>query len=474
MFTTGGAATFQFDPDSISTRIGRPGPIVQSFDIVWRLAPQEQKRTPPLVRTATYNSYYLGMWKCAPAEEMKFKDLDTRSSAGQDYWMLGRDLTESEQMLAIDSKLPRFILRGSAAEETPLALPGDASSLRDFQLDGVERNSFGTVRVFPKHSVIEGSVLWRGERNPENQPFVKEDLAVPPKDRETFRKIIHELDLDAQPALAAKLAILRNWFRENFTYSKNPTISSSSQVVMTPSPITRFLTTERKGHCEYFATASALLLREAGIPTRYATGYAVLELDVKRKEFILRGTHAHAWCRVWDAEKSQWLDFDTTPGTWVASITPAGSTTQRFNDELKRLRENFFLWRNQPNNRIAVTLVMTSIGVALVGFIVKRLWKSKRMLDSARESGCYTGEVRQTPLNALERKAEKHLGARPPGQPLGTWFMQLAEKLPDSAILQEAIELHQRLRFDPDPADEVEQKRLASLASQLEKEIRSQ
>jgi hypothetical protein len=82
--------------------------------------------------------------------------------------------------------------------------------------------------------------------------------------------------------------------------------------------------------------------------------------------------------------------------------------------------------------------------------------------------------VRQTPLNALERKAEKHLGARPPGQPLGTWFMQLAEKLPDSAILQEAIELHQRLRFDPDPADEVEQKRLASLASQLEKEIRSQ
>jgi protein-glutamine gamma-glutamyltransferase len=473
MFTTGGAATFQFDPNSISTRIGKPGPIVQSPDVVWRLAPQDKKRTPPLVRTATYNSYYLGTWKCTPMEEMKFKDLDTRSSGDQNYWMLGGDLTESEQMLAIDPKLPRFILRGSAVAETPLALPGDASSLRDFELDGVERNSFGTVRVFPKHSVIAGSVLWKGERNPENQPFVKEDLAVPPKDRETFRKIIEGLDLDTQPTLAAKLAILRTWFRENFTYSKSPTISSSSQVVITPSPIAQFLTSERRGHCEYFASASALLLREAGIPTRYATGYAVAELDVKRKEFILRGTHAHAWCRVWDAEKSQWLDFDTTPGTWLASITPAGSATQRFNDELKRLRENFFLWRNQPNNRIAVTVVMIGIGVALVVFLGKRLWKSKRMLDSAGKADGYTGVVRQTPLNALEHKAEKFLGARPLGQPFGAWFMQLSKKLPDSATLQEAIELHQRLRFDPDPADEVEQKRLAALASQLEKEIRS-
>jgi hypothetical protein len=472
IFSGGGSATFQFDPNSISTRIGKPGPIIQSPDIVWRLVPQDKKLIPSLVRTACYNSYNLGSWKCSPAGEMKFKDLDTRTSGDKPYSLLAPDLNESAQLLAIDRGLPRFILRGSAAAETPLVLPGDASSLRDFELDGVERNSFGTVRVFPKHAIIEGSVLWKSATNPESPPFPREDLEVPARDRGTFQKIILELRLDAQPTQAAKLMILRNWFRENFTYSKNPTISTSSMVVTNPSAIVQFLTTVRAGHCEYFASASALLLREAGIPTRYATGYAVNELDVKRKEFIIRGTHSHAWCRVWDAEKNQWFDFDTTPGTWLADIPLVNSRTQRFNDELKRLRENFFLWRNQPDNRLAVTLVMTSTGLALVAFIIKRLWRSKRRLEAARKSTGYAGEVRQTPLNALEREAAKHLGTRPPGEPLGTWLMRLARNLPESTALYEAVELHQRLRFDPNPADEVGQKRLAELARQLDSEIR--
>jgi len=472
ILTSSGAASFQFDPNSISTRIGKPGPIIQPLDIVWRLSPHDGKPTPPLLRTASYNIYNLGTWKCSPAGEMKFKDLDTRTFGDKPYSLLALDLNENAQIRAIDPGLPRFILRGSAAAETPLALPGDASSLRDFELDGVERNSFGTVRVFPKHSIIEGSVLWKAAINPESQPFQREDLEVPVKDRETFKKIIQELRIDAQPTLAAKLATLRTWFRENFTYSKNPTISSSTLVATNPSAIVQFLTTVQAGHCEYFASASALLLREAGIPTRYATGFAVMELDVKRKEFIIRGTHSHAWCRVWDAEKNQWLDFDTTPGSWITDIPPANSRTQRFNDEVKRLRENFFLWRNQPNNRLAVTLGMSSIGLALVAFIIKRLWRSKRRVEAARRSIGYAGVVRQTALNALERDAEKYLGARPLGQPLGTWFLRLGKNLPESTTLLEAIELHQRLRFDPGPADEVEQKRLAELARQLESDIR--
>lgn len=472
ILSSSGPASYQFDPNSTSTRIGKPGPILQSPDVVWRLSPENKKLTPPLLRTASYNNYHLGTWKCYPTGEMLFKDLDIPSVGETSSRLLAQNLDKAAQIQALDASLPRFILRGSAAAETPLALPGDASSLRDFELDGVERNSFGTVRVFPKHSIIEGSVLWKGATNPESQPFFPEDLDLPLKDRPTFQKIIQELQLDTQPTLAAKLATLRAWFCENFTYSKNPTIFASSQVVTNPSAIVQFLTTARAGHCEYFASASALLLREAGIPTRYATGYAVMELDVKRKEFIIRGTHSHAWCRVWDDEQKRWIDFDTTPGSWIAGISPANSKTQRFNDELKRLRENFFLWRNKPNNRLAVTLGMTSIGLALVAFIVKRLWKSKRRMNATSRSNGYTGTVRQTPLNALERIAEKHLGPRQPGQPFGSWIMRLSQRLPDSRTLVDAVELHQRLRFDPEPVAEVERKRLEEMARQLESQIR--
>lgn len=473
IFTSSGAALFQFDPNSTSTRIGKPGPIIQSADIVWRLTPLDRKLTPPLLRTASYNTYTLGNWKCSPAGEMKFKDLDTRTLADVPYSLLAPDLEESAQLLAIGPGLPRFTLRGSAAAETPLALPADAASLRDFELDGAERNSFGTVRIFPKYSIIEGTVLWKGLQNPEIRPFPREDLELPAKDRETFQRIIRDLGLDDQPTLAAKLSILRTWFRENFTYSKNPTISSSSLVATSPSAIVQFLTTTRSGHCEYFASATALILREAGIPTRYATGYAVMELDVKRKEFIIRGTHSHAWCRVWSEENKQWLDFDTTPGSWMAGISLANSRTQRINDEVKRLRENFFLWRIKPGNRLGVTLGMAGIGLAMVVFIAKRLWKSRRHMKPPGQATGYSGVMRQTPLNAIERQAAKHLGTRPHGQPFATWLMGLGTSLPEPSTLVDAVDLHQRLRFDSNPASEDEQKRLLELAKRLEAEIRS-
>ena len=38
-------------------------------------------------------------------------------------------------------------------------------------------------------------------------------------------------------------------------------------------PLARFLLRTRSGHCEYFATATVLLLRQLGIPARYAVGY---------------------------------------------------------------------------------------------------------------------------------------------------------------------------------------------------------
>ena len=38
---------------------------------------------------------------------------------------------------------------------------------------------------------------------------------------------------------------------------------------------------------------------------------------------VIRGTHGHAWCRVWDQDAGLWLDFDPTPPDWTASIATA-------------------------------------------------------------------------------------------------------------------------------------------------------
>lgn len=473
-FGNSGPGRSPFDPNSVSTMIGKTGTVQLSPYMVWRLRPLENALPPSLLRTATYNNFRGSIWRNLRVSATDFKDLDTiEPVTGEIYHLLAGDLPADAQKRSIHRDLPRFSLRGAASAESPLALPGDAASVRDFELDGIERNTFGTVRVFPKRSVIEGTVLWKGDTSPESPPVPREDLEVPALEKAALQGVLSELRLDEQATLPKKLAVIRSWFQRNFNYSRTLAIRGSTFVTTSSTPITQFLTEARSGHCEYFATATTLLLREAGIPARYTTGYAVMERDMKRGEFVIRGTHGHAWCRVWDDSSGRWIDLDTTPVSWLGSLSPQSSATQRFNDAVKRLREDFFLWRNRPANRFAVSLVMSAIGLGLAGFVIRKLWKSKRRLAAAKIATAYQGPLIRTPLHGLERQAQRHLGSRAPGQPFAAWLLGLRPALPDSNALDEAIELHQRLRFDPVPPVTSELDRLTELADQLESELKA-
>lgn len=463
----------QFNPNNVSTLIGRPGPVQQSRDIVWRIKPVADKGPPRLLRTAGYNSYRMGKWVNKPLINTEFNDLDNRLADGEPHYLLTQAASEQEQIRATRKSLPRFNLRGAAFAETPLPIPGDAASLRDFELDGIERNPFGTVRVYPKKSVIDGTILWQGDLNTEDPPMGAQDLDVPRPERSALREVLRDLKLDERATLEEKLGALRAWFQREFKYSRQLTILENSRLSTSPTAIGQFLGPVKSGHCEYFATATALLLRQAGIPARYATGYAVLERDIERGEFVIRGTHGHAWVRVWDEARGKWTDFDTTPGDLLAALSEQPPHfTQRFTDALLRVREDFFLWRNRSANRNAASLVMASIGLGVAGFILRRLWRSRRRLEKKAAREAFTGPVSSTPLNALEKHAEKRLGLRPPGQPFGSWLLRLRPLLPDSSALDEAVALHQRLRFDPLPQQATQHQRLAELASRLESALR--
>ncbi len=513
--SSGGAAGEpKFNPNSAPTLIGIPGVVRQSPDIMWRLKPVGKNPIPKLLRTASYNHYRASTWENQKVEKLDFKDLTFAGREGEGYYILEEEADDDaarEQRLerATSLSLPRFGLRGSAAAETPLPLPGDAASLRDFVLDGIDRNTFGCIRVFPKESVIDGMVLWQGGTNPELPPLPLEDLKIPVAEQKAVRRIAAEIGLVRAPdeaentsllrtwsepvavqeeslsfreygptntsrheyipkqSLKEKLSLIRTWFGTNFKYTRRLSIVSSRYVPSAPSGVSQFLTKVRAGHCEYFATATALLLREAGIPARYATGYAVVERDYKRGEFVIRGTHGHAWVRVWDQSSAVWVDFDTTPPDWTNSSTPATSRNQWLNDGLKRLREDFFIWRNRPQNRLAVTLVMSSISLAVVAFLTKRLWKSKRRMEGKVSTAHYQGPVVHTALHELEPQARKLLGYRPPGRPFAEWLDGLRPFLSDPSLLDEAISLHQQLRFDPQPAQPAASERLSDLTGQL-------
>lgn len=456
----------RYDANHSNTMIGVSGKVEQSPEIVWRLRPQEKTSPPRLLRTATFTLFSGSSWynqrTSSEFDEADFGVIDKRDC----YLLLPAETA------AKIKGVPAFRIRGTVLTESPLALPGDALGLSGFEFDGVQLNRMGMVRVYPKQSVIEGAVIWKGGTNSEKPSTTEEDLRIPQTEREVIRATVRELRLADAPDLETKLSIIRNYFQNDFRYTRDLTIGRSGYGGKSETPIGKFLTKVKAGHCEYFATASALLLREAGIPARYATGYAVVERDAKRGEFVVRGTHGHAWCRVWDADAGLWMDFDATPMDWTGLAMPKVSSLQLINDGFKRVQEDFTIWRNRPANRMMASLVMISIGLSLAAFIIRRLWKSKRVLAADRNLGLWQGTVVRTPLHDVEKKAREIIGPRAAGTPFAVWLASLRGTISDDHLLDEAIALHQRLRFDPTPSPQALHERLGALAKRIDSDLK--
>src|SRR6185503_10909552 len=81
-----------------------------------------------------------------------------------------------------------------------------------------------------------------------------------------------------------------------------------------------FLFRVRAGHCEYFSTALAVMLRTRGIASRVVNGFLPGEYNEAAEAYTVRQSDAHSWVEVYFPETESWVTFDPTP--------PAGRTAQ--------------------------------------------------------------------------------------------------------------------------------------------------
>jgi hypothetical protein len=481
------------------TSIGSMGPLKQSPEIVWRLIP-EQGPLPRLLRIASYNTYLEQGWQAdllpaeleLPPESDGFTGVaditnpDNPDDPEDQFYIAPPNLPEPKVAVARD--LPRFRLRGatSARNFSLLPLPGNAASLHQFDAEEFERNPFGTFRIKPSQPVADARVLWHPDFSPEMPPWkslasafdrrrfnfppvtpdamkrvmVEPEFQIPPSEAAVMARVVTELGLREVP-LEEKITRLRRHFVKNFRYTRYNRTREDFDPAKHGTLLGKFLTDTRAGHCEFFATATALLLREAGVPTRYVTGFMAAEIDPKTQQALLRGTHAHAWCRAWDAGLNRWIDVDLTPPDWLGLEAPRMARFQGLTDWFQRLREDLLVWRDKPGHMMWLTLGLLTPIVIGIAYIGRNLWRSRSRLeaDKARLRGAV---VVVTPLTALEKPARKLLGERPPGTPLAPWLMKLSSRLPRPELLTEALALHHRLRFDP-----------AAPAAELTAELRS-
>lgn len=77
-------------------------------------------------------------------------------------------------------------------------------------------------------------------------------------------------------------------------------------------PVAEFLFEKKRGYCEYFASAAAVLLRLQGIPCRYVTGFNVQEGNRQGGHYVVREADAHAWIETYVPDRG-WIEADPTP-----------------------------------------------------------------------------------------------------------------------------------------------------------------
>ncbi|HAV63403.1 MAG TPA: hypothetical protein DCY13_13685, partial [Verrucomicrobiales bacterium] len=421
-----------FDPNQSRTSIGERGSMKLSGRIVLRINPMGGA-PPPLIREAAYNRLDGYHWS---SSNRKFEPVldDDRDNT----WVLNPNAAPNRAF---------HLLGYTHNGERNLPLPNGAvlAADRTFSVVAIQTNALGTTRMVGAPSLASFELRYNRERSFELGP-VGEDLSpglMLEADLDAVHAVANQLGL-AQLPPAEALKAVRSFFLNGFSYSLNPRTVHS-----TPSrrpTIADFLVQAKSGHCEYFATATTLLLRRAGIPARYATGYAVQE---KRSdtEYLVRTRHAHAWTLAW--LDGRWQEIDNTPGEWFEADAANARPWEGLMDGLSHAWLAFTLWRQGDSQ---MRLYVFVGGVLVLGFMAWRQVTGRKWRRSANERPTEDGTLRlgldsefYQIIRALQKQRPKA-----ESESLTDWLNAWARSEPErSGHLRQLMAMHYRLRFDP-------------------------
>jgi transglutaminase-like putative cysteine protease len=137
-------------------------------------------------------------------------------------------------------------------------------------------------------------------------PFDRDDMLLLPENLDVrIPRLAREI-IEGAPTEELKARAIEKYLRRNYGYTLQLLPST------VPDPLANFLFVRRKGHCEYFASAMAVMLRTVGIPSRVVTGFASGVYNPLTGWQVVRASDAHSWVEAWVAGHG-WRTFDPTP-----------------------------------------------------------------------------------------------------------------------------------------------------------------
>lgn len=482
---TGGA----INPDRNSTAMGSVGSLKLSSQIAFRVAPNDlptdnapsiqtspahsptrspvgQSDFPLLLREATYNQFRLANWSALKPD---FQPVPLGKQFGN--WMLTQPAPKTaERSITISTNLKR----GKGI----LTLPQGSHQIQQLPVEELEQNQYGAVRAKDK-----GTVAYQVQFTGNTSRFTADaapteaDLQLPNADRPAIDHTLKTLNLlpeqrqgQSQTQIANQIAA----YFQDFGYSLELVKPDANTT-----PISDFLLNTQTGHCEYFATATTLLLRASGIPARYAIGYSAHEFSSLEQQYIVRNRDAHAWTLAY--LDGAWQTLDTTPANWVAQDRAKTSPFQVVSDFIAFLKYQFSLKAGQFSQWGVSGIV--AVLVPVLGYL---LWKFVREMRKRKGVGSGgDGEPAIAPplqvgldseFYAIEEWLAQQALHRSPGESLLQWGARLRSQLPEAqwASLQDILALHYRYRFDPQCLSPPERQQLQHLSQTWLKQFQHQ
>jgi len=160
-------------------------------------------------------------------------------------------------------------------------------------------------------------------------------------------------------------------------------------------PVEDFLLTHKQGHCEYFASALALMLRSQGIPSRIVVGFKGGDFNSYDNVYSVRQLHAHTWVEAY-LEPDQvplwplghpassytgggWLRLDPTPGVDESGEPRLGRSwfagTRELAEYLQRLWANYVVGLTPERQRAVIYGPFLRIRETLKWLLDRETWK---------------------------------------------------------------------------------------------------
>ena len=163
--------------------------------------------------------------------------------------------------------------------------------------------------------------------------------------------------------------------------------------------LTEFLTSQKGGHCEFFASALVTMLRAQDIPSRVVTGYRANRWDEATRTREFYNLDAHAWVEVFDQGRG-WYEVDPTPVREMLDGSPGlwARTAEAFTGLWNRVtgfdgdsrRAVMALLKEAPGRGLRWALEHPAlVGTWVLGLLAlvlcRRSWRRRRVPASVRE-----------------------------------------------------------------------------------------